>query len=763
LKQNGHLSQKEASAMTTNLSPFANMMLNATNIAFTCKLITLSDVVRGKLKEVPDPQREAFASAAKPVGGSFPPSTDSPANGHRQFLRPAVVVPPLDPSKNYHLGEDQGAPKRRKLNAEYDTSATDLRLKDQKEEADAALLKLQDLMHEVFETEDRLEPDTSSAALAQESNAMFRVPNVLEVRGPILGPESHSRLQKSLQKVTAFGRLHDIPSEYITRLQKLCEQPVISAQGLDLRLDDPSNDADTQTWLFKLEDMYNTLLAIGTLLQTMSGRRSEKDLCPEDLIQAVPNVLTAVFDHCIIPAAECRPVDKESKLFELVTREKRIIGSLNHQARKLLGSLANFFSRIDVSEGVVTSTMFLATKLIFVENAHNDKDSAIGYQKFESVRRAAMDVLAKIFSRYPDQRPYILDEILVSLEKLPSTRQNARQFKLIDGKNIQLLTALVMQLVQTTAMDTPQSNKSRAKRRIPVPRGDNDDDDELVDTKYEEESESDDNSDDGFTSKASLERLASRANKLYDNAVRSAQYIIKFIVQRAMTSTKTGDQPYRNILDLFTEDLLGVLGSTDWPAAELLLRILASHMVGIAELDKSSAAAKNMALELLGWMGSGISDLTATAQHLMLSMEEGGNSITEYLRQAYDEHSRHALHPQDLVAVDGPYRITLEYLQNRDLDNWQLTSARGYYLVQWAKTVASAYYESADRDTVSQDRRVHELLSLLPKLLSDPKWLETNRYVSDINFLKRNETVLTTRHAVIITTFQPLMESSRIS
>jgi hypothetical protein len=43
------------------------------------------------------------------------------------------------------------------------------------------------------------------------------------------------------------------------------------------------------------------------------------------------------------------------------------------------------------------------------------------------------------------------DEILVSLEKLPTTRQNARQFKVADGKNIQLLTALVF----SSSSDSP--------------------------------------------------------------------------------------------------------------------------------------------------------------------------------------------------------------------------------------------------------------------------------------------------------------------
>lgn len=672
---------------------------------------------------MPDPEPTTLSSSFPSVS-SFTSKAPSVSREPQEKLFQHPDVAPSWPPSEYIAVGDQGAAKRRKLDSDGTSLLQDPRLKAQKEEADAALLKLQDLLHEVFEAEDRIEPGLASGAVPQESLAMFRTAHALEVHGPILNSETHSRLQKAIQKVVGFNRLQDIPSEYLTRIQRLCEGPLLSAQTLDLGLEDATNDAQVQTWLQKLEDVHITFSAIGTLFHTVSGRRSEVDLCPEDLVQAIPNVLNRVFDHCIIPAVEARPSDKDPHFFQLVSREKKLLGNLIHEARKLLGLLATFLSRIEVSEEIITATEFMATKLIFVENAHNDRESAIGFQKYEAVRRGAMDVIAKIFSKYPSQRSFILDEILVSLEKLPSTRQNARQFKLADGKSIQLLTALVMQLVQTTTLDSPASRKSKTKTRLPVFR--EEDDDELA-LGGGENVESD-TEDDLLVSRPSLERLARHVDKLYDNAVRNAQYIVKFIVQRAMTSTKTGDQPFRNILDLFTEDLISVLGSTDWPAAELLLRIMASHMVGIAELDKSPANAKNMALELLGWMGSGISDLTATAQHLASGMDDTDVQLTDHLRQIFDDHIRHALDVEALIAPDGPYRVALEYLQDRYPDNWQLTNARGYYVVQWAKTVVTAYYSGSGANDQANHKILNELLGTLPHLMLDPKWLETNRY-----------------------------------
>ncbi|EIT73224.1 sister chromatid cohesion protein [Aspergillus oryzae 100-8] len=702
----------EHTSTRSNLGSFARMMLESTDIAFRYPSVSQTE----------DEKRSQKASSWNSKAHAAIKSTPASYNQHNYVpsnLSVVIPVKSIPPDADGRI-----ISKRRKLNTDGDDNLAAIRLKDQKEEADAALVKLQDLLHEIFEAEDQLEPGTASATTAEQSNAVFMAPRALDITGSLLSSDIHSRLQKAIRKVVGFNRLQDIPSDYLNRIQKLCEKPVIAAQSPDLGLEDPSNDSEAQEWLKKIDDMHNALLAVGTLLLTMSGSQTERDLCPEDLIEAIPNVLNQTFDHCVIPAVEARPGGKEAHHFEFFSAQKRVIGGLIQQSKKALALFADFLSRIDVSEGTVTAAEFFACKLIFVENSHTEKDSAVGFQKYESVRRGAMDVLAKVFSKYPAQRPFILDEILVSLEKLPSTRQSARQFKLADGKNIQLLTALVMQLVQTTALDVPTSRSSRTKSKLPS-SGDDDEDEQLDDARGKED-------DDG--TELSMEQLATKVNRLYDNAVRSAQYIVKFIVQRAMTSTKTGDQPYRNILDLFTEDLIGVLGSTDWPAAELLLRIMASHMVGIADLDKSPATAKSMALELLGWMGSAISDLIVTAQHLLPTMEESDSELTDYLKQLFEDYSGHALHPQDLVVSEGPYRITLEYfLQVRHLDDWQLTSARGYYLAQWAKSFCSVYYNADERDDVTYDDMTENLVDLFAKFFSDPLWLETHRHFNNIS------------------------------
>jgi cohesin loading factor subunit SCC2 len=227
-------------------------------------------------KESPVPKLAASwnqqtVQANRSISASYQPSSSS---GKVQVVIPVAPTPPK-----------YSQPKKPKLNIKgYDTM-TAVCLKDQKAEADDALLKLQDLLHEVFEAEDQIEPDTSVAPTPERPNPLFLNARSVDVYGAVLSTDAHNRIQKAIRKVTGFDRLQDIPSDYLNRIRKLCEKPiVVAAQAPDFSLNDPSSETEAHEWGGKLEDMLNALLAIGTLLQTMSGRQTERGLCPEDLI-----------------------------------------------------------------------------------------------------------------------------------------------------------------------------------------------------------------------------------------------------------------------------------------------------------------------------------------------------------------------------------------------------------------------------------------------------------------------------------------------
>lgn len=54
----------------------------------------------------------------------------------------------------------------------------------------------------------------------------------------------------------------------------------------------------------------------------------------------------------------------------------------------------------------------------------------------------------QIFSKYEKHRKLLLDDILASMARLPSSKRSLRSYRLNVDEQIQMLTALVLQLVQ---------------------------------------------------------------------------------------------------------------------------------------------------------------------------------------------------------------------------------------------------------------------------------------------------------------------------
>ena len=113
------------------------------------------------------------------------------------------------------------------------------------------------------------------------------------------------------------------------------------------------------------------------------------------------------------------------------------------------------------------------------------------------------------------------------------------------------------------------------------------------------------------------------------------------------------------------------------------------RMVDISESKQYNAPAKTMALELLGLMGSAISELVASTRNPARSLENQDSERSGYLRQLLDDYMEAKLEASEVLGWEGPYHVVMQYLQPGGSEDKQTTSARGYYLTQWAKAVSS--------------------------------------------------------------------------
>ncbi|KAF1985041.1 hypothetical protein K402DRAFT_447286 [Aulographum hederae CBS 113979] len=734
-----------AHAQSPQISKFAAMVAKRTNISYRYLTPEASPPQDQKpfTSTPPVPHQNASAqkilpkilvtpntateAQRKPAGSKLGAALLSPLEYNTTPSKLAVVIP-LPPSSQHaeyealpevdariQAGEESPSKKRKR---EDDDEALNVSY-DQRQKMNAAVQNLQMLMAEIFEAEDM-------GALENPSN--YFIPSFGEDQNsPVLAPAIHDRLSSTLSKAISFGGISHISAVDLSRVQRLCEVAATTVENLSLSVGEDWAESDVEEWCRRVEGSIHGLQADRILLRIMTAGREEKELYSEDVVQGVLSGAKHVLDTCIIPITETR-TSEASDSFAMFAKHKKTLTTLLQTSVKVVRLLGDLLANVEVSESSIAAMEFLAIRLIFVENAPIEKDSVLGIQKFETLRRVAMDVLARIFARYSHLRPEIINDILSSLEKLPVTRQSARQYKMIDGKPIQLVSALLMRLVQTSATTSHKRNEHNSSRLGAIADSDQSGD-EMESTSGSGQPSPRTTSKaidleriDDFEFHDAVAELSNIAKPLFDSANTNARHVTTYLIKRALTSTKTGDQPYRNLLDIFTEDFLAVLGSADWPASELILRALLIDMVNMIKSESSTVAAKNMALDIMGLMGSGMSDLRLQASSSLRGVDRSQSELASRLSVMGEELLDDRADELDLLRFDGPYRVAIEYLQARDLDDPQLQSACGFNLAQWAVSLL-AHLDSKDIQG-DEPGLPKKLLIQIRNMIADPKWLE---------------------------------------
>ena len=722
--------------VSSRIGPFANMVLNATEVAYRCEWVNEVPISRfdtlidptpntpglspAKISESPPPHpprlpatpatpvQLAYNEIARSQNASLPTVDEILQNPSSIKLHPVVLVPPLptsshpDQFKVFPVGKlgltstpTESRKRKRDQLSPHDQGSG--KAKDPKEISTTALDVLQEILAEIFEAENNLHIDGLEANPIGTSNVFISCDGT-EGTALTLAPATHVKIEPALNKVITLGRYQEIPIDHLSRLQGICEGGISSAITIDITAETAPNDEDHPRWLDNVISVETGLRSARTVLRTMVGGREERQIYPEELLQKILDLLRKVMDSCIIPVVESRVAGSQSEVFQFASSYKRPITQLNHAVGKIMQLLSELLVKVELAESTINTMEFLFTRILFVENAHNEKDSVLGVHKFEAIRRKAMDIIAEIFLRYSEQRTFIFNEILTSLQKLPTTRQHARQYKLGDGKNIQLVSALIMRLVQTSgtcltsrvvAPEAPPFPIQNAAYLSDADQGDDGDSQsgDASSVTITANNKADGRARDGVTSVSLMQSQANEMKSLNESSIRSAQHVVKFFVTRASTASKTGDQPYRHLLDIFVEDLVAVLSSPDWPASELLLRAVVSVLDEIIASDKSTAPAKNMALELFGLLGCAISETTATAQQLSKNLESDDSKFSEYLAQLVDDYVTGKVEEEEFLKWTGPYRAVIESLHVRSSDDGLISSAEGYILTQWSKIV----------------------------------------------------------------------------
>lgn len=424
------------------------------------------------------------------------------------------------------------------------------------------------MLDSIFEADDEMAQDTSERSLNNNINSSDKHQLVMWFSGsrneqkPCLSNAILISLEDGVRKLASSRFFKELELEKLLNLLKILERSIYNGEGIIV----PASKLlkfDQQDIELNLLALDNTLKAIRVLFRIWLSGRAEKELLSEDLLTLVTEIVSKVIDSEILPLCE-----KELSSHHIM-KFRNSFGGLTQELCRIFDHFSTFIASSTLNETSVTKLEFLTIKIVFQEVTPKQKDLIITPTNLESIKVSTMVLISTLFGHFPDQRSFILDEILSNFTKLTGTK-SSRIYHCSDGTSVQLISALITRLIQTTG----PTEKEYFNVQL----------DELNEQEM------------ATKRKETVELCTKRISTASNNAGEILQYLIS----RAMKTTKSGDSPFRSLVEYFTEDFAKLIFSPEWPAAELLFSTLAMSLMNLLDNDKEGVAASTMALELLG-------------------------------------------------------------------------------------------------------------------------------------------------------------------
>ncbi|KAI8994107.1 hypothetical protein BD414DRAFT_481445 [Trametes punicea] len=477
-------------------------------------------------------------------------------------------------------------------------------------------------------------------------------------------------------------------------------------------------EEDIEALTRTLEVARDSVLAADCCIALLGSDRLPKQLYSEELITACLSTVKNQLSRILYPFVEASPTD--AQVSNLLRQLIQISSSVDSIQRRLVNEMfqgiSSVLPRINdlicadsmaMSEAIIIQAVYIAIGPFFVVEAEGEGKakkatsgggviSGAGGSAMRGLRLDALSLIRSIFANHEEQRPWIIEEILSSLIKLSDTKQRAGQFRLRDGRSIRTVSALLMQLVQTSAHDVRVAVKAIRRSReqaLALRRQDS----------YNDKTK------EPWLDEHDTDEIRLYASGL-DSATKAAKTIVLFLTQRSgktKTTKNSNEAEYRAILDNLISDLLAVLFWPEWPAASLILSIICKFMVSSLDDVKSTTQNDNNAIKTLA-----LDHLGVIAAHLRTSM-------LKFKRDSDD-----SLYPlEEIVAsfdvtkleqLVTAHRDLQSHLCKRSSEDQAFDSARELTAVIWGHELALVLQQcermlSVDEEASADRKRVTSL------------------------------------------------------
>ncbi|KAH7130471.1 sister chromatid cohesion protein-like protein Mis4 [Dendryphion nanum] len=712
------------STRAPTLNRFADLLLRNTDIAYQHPGLHPTQHAHSNRSlptqpTLPTPNRatpQHYAPSVPSLSQNITPSSTSSSTPQR--AGPAIVVKPLPTNarREEYQRYDNITPSNGMAAAKIADRSNDRlsAMKPQEREiAEHNIKKLKSFVSRLVTERD--DPDQSSSFTTLVTDEGERV--VLNGRG-------FSELSQAVRAVMDKDYFSAVSVKTVLLIQSLCEPLITATTQLPLFLlgQDPRDATD------RLLHALTGVKACKLALDTMTKSRDDHQLRSEDLVQNIVSILKNVLQSCIIPITQSRPSsDPESEqLFNWATQHNQDTKDLLRLSGDIFELITSLIAKVKMDESALSAIESLSVDIIFAQGGEKESESAFGTKNFESFRQKSMGAIVQIFASSDRlQKQRITSEVLSNLDRLPEKRASARNFKTPHG-SIMLISALFMRFVQVATHDDASPKTANGSDHAKASSEDDSGDDHELGMGH---------------SKATSPKLSPNqiVEQTWNCAVATAWQIANHLVLRATNVSKSGDKPFRILLDYSIEDFCNLLGYSDWPAASSLLGSILTQMVKIMRNPKKEGVqAADMALAVMSSMGAGTIDLQKRLKDLKGKMNVAQSECSSKLVPLADDALNSNINNHDIFGLQGPYRAVLDSLQGdlssheSESERMNSSSLRRYYITSWAHNCHEAFQPKETDEVLPKS--VIELQIQLQQLVTEP-----NRFLKEIFFPRMSD------------------------
>lgn len=257
------------------------------------------------------------------------------------------------------------------------------------------------------------------------------------------------------QVLDAISKSIDFDAEVnvdeLSSIQKVCHVHLVdSIAKLDVHL----NTEDMKGICDTTDEFLKCALCCRIILSIMAGPREDKTLYVDAYLNLTVEYLNLFVENILIPLAGIHANNDE----DLATR-RQSLSKLFSEVGYFIKQLGDLNSRARLVHHMLTKFEILSTQILFEESHLDDKGSYLRLLPIDSIKIAVSSSIIEIFNSCPEERSFLIEEMLLNFFKISTTRSAARQFKVERGFNIHLYTLLLVKFVQCFVVDVPEDDE----------------------------------------------------------------------------------------------------------------------------------------------------------------------------------------------------------------------------------------------------------------------------------------------------------------